>query len=341
MFQPFLIAAESDLSAEFNYLRQLPKAELHLHLGGAYPLNYLLSIATPQQGEELKMALDLIAKRVAYRDVFRFFQIVSQIIDTEEKVQKGTESLCHALQEDRVTYAEIRTGLKNLGHGYEAYLNAVLNGIRQGTSPAFQANLLLSFQRNSSPEVAKTTVDLALKYRSFGIIGIDISGDSCVGQIERIMPDLLRAKEEGLSIVLHIGESQNEINQLYLLESLHPNRIGHGVHLSEDAKEWIKQHRIPLEVCLTSSVLVEMIDQPNAHPGIHYFQQGYPIVLCTDDPLLFSTTLSQEFLIAHKLGFSLEELTKIAQNSFQHALNCPPKEDPRQDSGNEIKLAPN
>ena len=170
MFQPFLIAAESDLSAEFNYLRQLPKAELHLHLGGAYPLNYLLSIATPQQGEELKMALDLIAKRVAYRDVFRFFQIVSQIIDTEEKVQKGTESLCHALQEDRVTYAEIRTGLKNLGHGYEAYLNAVLNGIRQGTSPAFQANLLLSLQRNSSPEVAKTTVDLALKYRSFGHI---------------------------------------------------------------------------------------------------------------------------------------------------------------------------
>jgi len=222
------------------------------------------------------------------------------------------------LSPNQVTYAEIRTGLKNLGHGYEAYLNAVLDGIKQST---FRAALLLSLQRNSSPEIAKLTVDLALKYRTSGVVGIDISGDSSIGQIERIIPELLRAKEGGLSIVLHMGESPNEIDQLSLLETLHPNRIGHGVHLSEEARKWMKQHRTPLEICLTSSVLVQMIDRPDSHPGISYFQQGYPIVLCTDDPLLFSTTLSQEFLIAHQLGFSLDELTQIAQNSFLYALS--------------------
>jgi len=321
--QPFTIAPERDYSAQFHYLRQLPKAELHIHLGGAYPLNYLLSIANPQQSKELQIALDEIAKRVAYRDVFRFFQIVSQIVNTEERIQKGAEALCAALQEDRVAYAEIRTGLKNLGEGYEAYLSAVLNGIKQGTAPGFEAYLLLSLQRNSTLEVAKTTVDLALKYRSHGVIGIDISGDSSLGQIQQIMPELLRAKKGGLSIALHIGESRDEIDQLYLLETLHPNRIGHGVHLSADAKEWIKEHRTPLEVCLTSSVLVEMVDQFDAHPGIEYFQQGYPIALCTDDPLLFSTTLSQEYLIAYRLGFSVEALTEIAQNSFKYALAYP------------------
>ncbi len=273
MLAPFLTGSESDHPAPFEYLRQLQKAELHLHLGGAYPLEYLLSIATPQQGEKLKTALDLIAKRVAYRDVFPFFQLVSQIIDSEEKVQKGTKALCLALQEDCVGYVEIRTSLKNLGNGYEAYLNAVLNGIKEATSPDFQANLLLSLQRNSNPEIAKITVDLALKHLSSGVIGIDISGDSCVSQIEHIMPELLRAKEGGLAILLHIGESPDEIDQVSLIENMTQNRIGHGVQMTDDARKWIQLHRVPLEVCLTSSVLVEMIDQPNEHPGIQYFRQ--------------------------------------------------------------------
>lgn len=322
MLFPYLTASET--SPELEYLRKLPKAELHLHLGGAYPLPYLLSIATPKQAEELQSSLALIAKRVSYRNAFRFFQVIAEIIDTEEKVQKGVEALCHFFKEDGVVYAEIRTGLKNLGKGYEAYLKAVLEGMRQASSSDCQTKLCLSLQRNSSPEMAKMTVDLALKYRDFGVVGIDISGDSCTGPVEQIMPALLYAKQKGLPVVVHIGESPDETDQLYLLENLHPIRVGHGVHLTTEAKAWIAKRRIPLEVCLTSSVLVEMVADADQHPGLRYFQEGHPIILCSDDPLLFSTTLSQEFLMAHKSGLSLEELTKIGQDAFQYTLISSP-----------------
>ncbi len=72
----------------------------------------------------------------------------------------------------------------------------------------------------------------------------------------------------------------------HFLRLFEPKRI--------EAKEWMLSHRVPLEVCLTSSVLVKMIDDYRNHPGIEFFRLGHPFIFCTDDPLLFSTTLSQE-----------------------------------------------
>ncbi len=304
-----------------TYFQALPKAELHLHLGGSYPKSYLFSIATDEEQKELENKLEAIAKGIDYHEAFRVFQLINQIVNTEGKVRKGTEALALALQEDGVSYAEIRTGLKDLGHGPEAYLQAVLEGIQAKNSASFQAHVVLSLQRNSSLQNAKTTVDLALKYQDRGVIGMDISGDSTLGNIDPILPELLRAKQAGLSFVIHIGESPKENDQLQLLQVLEPKRIGHGVHLSSEAKEWILEHRLPVEVCLTSSVLVQMIERYEQHPGFAFFHLGHPIVFCTDDPLLFSTTLSKEFLHAHQsASLSLEEIARVSHEAFGYAL---------------------
>ncbi len=320
LMQGALFASETAEEID-AYLKQLPKAELHLHLGGSYPKEFLFSISTPEQQAELEKNLGLVAKGVDYHSVFRVFQIIGQLVNSEEKIQKGTEALCAALQEDGVSYVEIRTGLKNLGQGTEAYLNAVLAGINASSSADFEAKLILSLQRNSSLKAARETVDLALKYQAQGIVGIDISGDSTIGQVEMILPELLRAKEAGLSFVIHVGESPAETDQMQLLEALQPARIGHGVHLSAEAKEWVLTHRVPLEVCLTSSVLVQMIERYDQHPGIELFRQGHPIVFCTDDPLLFSTALSKELLIARKIiGLSREDIERVSKDAFEYVL---------------------
>jgi adenosine deaminase len=123
-------------------------------------------------------------------------------------------------------------------------------------------------------------------------------------------------------MVIHMGESPQETDQLALLHALQPDRIGHGVFLSPDAEDWILSHRIPIEVCLTSGTLVGFIDHPSKHPGLRYFAQGHPIMFCTDDPLLFSTFLSQELLIAYtQAGLSLDEIERIVQQSFDYASN--------------------
>lgn len=304
--------------------KKIPKAELHLRLSGSYPKEYLFSLATQDQERKLSEALQSMASRVDYHDAFRFFQCITEIVNTEEKVKQGVEALCTVLKEDGVAYVEIRSGLKNLRNGAEAYLRAILEGMEAQNSDSFQARLLLSLQRNSSLAAAEETVDLALKYRTLGVAGIDLSGDSTIGQVDPILPVLLRAKQEGLPFVIHIGESPKEQDQMKLLTLLNPVRIGHGVHLSSEAASWILARKIPLEVCLTSSVLVQMIETPDQHPGLELYRNGHPIVFCTDDPLLFSTSLSQELLLAHKkAGISREEIEKIAVESLRYKILDP------------------
>lgn len=306
---------------ELPHFREMPKVELHLHLSGSYPLEYLLTIATDSQKEALLDSLERIAARVDYHEAFKVFGLIGQIVNTNEKVEQGTLALCQSMEKDGVVYAEIRTGLKDLGNGQEGYLQSVLSGIRQGTSDKFQARLLLSLQRASSLAVAKSTVDLAIKYRKQGVVGIDISGDSTIGQIETIIPELLRAREEGLFLTLHIGESPKEQGQLEILETLKPDRIGHAVHLSQDALDWVLANRIPIEICPTSGVLVQMVDDYSSLPGLSYFAQGHPTVICTDDPLIFRNYLSQEYLtLSQKTSLSVEQLCEMSKKSFEYTF---------------------
>jgi len=325
LYFSFLLLNSPGRAMEFDSLfplfQEIPKTELHLHLGGSYPLDFLMEIASPSQQEALKEALELISRKIDYHEGFKVFSLISQIVNTDGKVEKGTLALCRALEKDGVVYAEIRTSLKDLGTGLEGYLQSVLKGIQGGISERLQVRLLLSLQRASSLIHAKSTVDLALKYQNLGVVGIDISGDSTLGQIETILPELKRAKSAGLFLTLHMGESAKEQNQKELLEELQPHRIGHGVHLSVEALDWIFVHRIPIEICPTSSVLVQMIEDYSAHPGWEYYLRGHPVAICTDDPLIFQNSLSSElFTLSERTFLNFNQLRQLAKNAIEYAF---------------------
>lgn len=271
-----------------TYIQQIPKTELHTHLGGSYPVEFLETIATPEQINLLKLQAKKIAEGIGYEDAFKIFGTIAQIVNTDEKVKQGTYAYCQSLKNDGVVYAEIRTGLKDLGNGLEGYLKSVLDGINAAQSDNFHVRLLLSLQRSSSETIAKQTVDLALKFKDQGIVGIDLSGISTQGNVENILAQLLRAKHSGLYLTVHMGETTGEKDQMILLKTLNPDRIGHGVFLDDAARQWILDRKIPVEVCLTSSLLVGMTDKFTNHPWLKDGLEGHPISICTDDPLIFS-----------------------------------------------------
>ena len=178
-------------------MKNLQKRELHLHLGGAWPLNYLKEISEPDQFSDLCLMLDQIQDgAVDYHGAFRVFGLISKIMHSDERVENGIVALCNDLLSDNVVYAEFRTGVKDLGSGLDGYVATVLRGIQRGTARTpLKVGLILSLRRDTSSFIAEQTIDLALKYRHEGVIGIDVFGDSTQGDGQHIFPALIRAKK--------------------------------------------------------------------------------------------------------------------------------------------------
>jgi adenosine deaminase len=302
------------------------KVELHLHLGGSWPLHYLQSIAPQEDIDRLNSFLDLLEthdESTDYHAGFKAFGLVYQIINSDEKVKNGAAALCRDLASEGVEYVEIRTGLKNLGGGYEGYLKAVLEGIELGTSnTSLTAKVLLSLKRNSTSETAFETVNLVKKYRDV-VVGIDISDDSMLGSCDDIAAAINEAHANNIPIALHMGEcvEETEQQQVYELGLFNPKRIGHGVFLSQAALEWIKSNNVPVEMCLTSAVRARMIGSMELHPGLDLLRTGHPVCICSDDPLIFRTTLSAECEHACRLlEYSKDQFVELQQKSRSYGF---------------------
>lgn len=326
-----LLHTATALAIEEGDLRALPKVELHIHLSGAYPLDYLQSIATQEQYTALETEIARVQDGIPYAEFFKVFKPLSEIVDSDEKVEEGVIALGDWLVDQGVVYCELRTGLKDLGNGLEGHLQAVLRGMeRAAAGKPFTWRLLLSVRRENSPEHIEETVDLLLKYADHKtVVGLDLSGNILVGDIWPVQQACDRVHQAGLPVTVHMGEVPGEGDQEPVLLGLKPQRIGHGVHLSEAALDYVTEHKTPLEVCLRSSEAAAMVEHHREHPGHDLRRAGIPISLSTDDPLFFATSPTYEqALYAECNDLSLEELEAFNRETFDqlfvttHRMTC-------------------
>ncbi len=300
----------------------VPKCDLHIHLGGSFPLSYLKEIAEPTDFSALTVFLNQIALKEGtdYHIAFGAFALVAKIVNNLEKVENGTVALCRQMAADGVVYVELRTGLKDFGSGYEAYLNSVMSGVDRGCAgSSLRVTLILSLKRNSSEFLARETLRLILKYRDWGVVGLDLSDDALLGDRQGLNSIIEEVHRNNIPIALHLGEcaEETEEQQMTELETLRPARIGHGVFLCERAKQWIYERRLPIEMCLSSAVQAHMIQRPEDHPALQLALDGYPVIICTDDPLIFATDHVKETKMAMGL---LRCSVKVIEDYNQAAI---------------------
>lgn len=315
----FTMAVTLERKEIFSIIQSLPKVNAHCHLSGEVPIKTLKKFATPEQKQLLKKTIAEISAGQDYKNAFVIFGLINQIINTHEKLQEAAYQAALRFREDNNQFVLMRTGLKILeGKTYQDYLNSVLEGIKRASKDNFNILLMLSLKRASSLEMAKLTVDLALRYRERGVVGIDISDISTDGDIRNILPELRRAKQSGLKIAVHMGELAEEKDQMIIIDALEPDLVDHGVKLCPQAEKWVRNQRVPVTVCLTSSLATKMHKSEETHPWVvNYIDSQHPILLGTDDSTVFGNiTLSDEFM---KLSayIEVEEIVNIAKHNFE------------------------
>ncbi|XP_068961995.1 adenosine deaminase-like protein isoform X3 [Petaurus breviceps papuanus] len=288
--------------------------ELHAHLNGSISSATMKKLIAKKPDLKIHDQMTVIdkGKKRTLKECFQMFQLIHQITTSPEDILMVTKDVIKEFADDGVKYLELRSTPREenaTGMTKKSYVEAVLEGIKQSKQENLdiEVRYLIAIDRRGGPSVAKETVKLAEEFilsSEDTVLGLDLSGDPSAGHGKDFLEPLLEAKKAGLKLALHLSEIPNQEEETQALLGLPPDRIGHGTFLSScvggslDLVEFVKQHRIPLELCLTSNIKSQTVPSYDQHHFGFWYGIAHPSVICTDDKGVFATRLSQEYQLA-------------------------------------------
>jgi adenosine deaminase/aminodeoxyfutalosine deaminase len=301
-----------------DFFDDLPKAELHLHLEGS---------VEPETLHELDPATSVEAYRALYSypdfDSFlRAFGAVGKLLRDPEAYRLITRRLLERLAGQNVRYAEIIVAAgvvlwKNQDFG------PIFDAIVEGASgSAVRVRWILDAVRQFGTDHVMRVAELAAKHRERGVAAFGIGGSEERGPAECFTDAFRFAREAGLHLVAHAGESMGP-ESIRAALALGAERVGHGIAAVRDEALMaeLRERNIPLEISITSNLVTGVVKRIEEHPVRRLYDAGVPITLNTDDPAMFGCTLTGEYrLAARQFGFSESELRGIAENGFRYAF---------------------
>lgn len=314
-------------------LRALPKAELHCHLDGSLRPHTLIEL-----GREYGIAMpawhpDALADFMMVRDArhledyLQRFAITLSVLQHADALERVSYELVEDAAREGVRYIEIRYApVLNLRHGLSLgeAVEAPLRGIERAQRDfGTLARVIICGLRHLSPEISFELAELAAAYRGRGVVGFDLAGAELGHPARAHAAAFDFARRHDLALTVHAGEGAGADSVREAVFDCYAERIGHATHLVDDEmlSEYVNDHRIALEICLTSNVQTHAVASYEEHPLRAYHDRGMNVVLNTDNRLMSGTTLTDEYLLAARhLDFTFEELAEIALNSFASAF---------------------
>jgi adenosine deaminase/aminodeoxyfutalosine deaminase len=287
----------------------MARCELHLHLEGTVDRKSLMLL-------DPTLARETVDRVWSYTDFAGFlecFKFIAGRLRGPDDYALITRRMIESLARQGISYAEV-----TLGAGVvlwrELEFDAVWRAIREAQAGApVEVWWNLDAIRQFGPDHVMEVARLASRYVGDGAISFGIGGDEVRGEASRFRDAYRYAKDAGLHLTAHAGETDGPESVRAALE-IGAERIGHGIRAVEDPDlvRRLRDEQIPLEVCITSNVRTGAVQSLQDHPVRKLFDAGVPITLNTDDPGVFETDLAREFSIAQEVfGFSSAELAQI------------------------------
>lgn len=323
-------AIPTDLRAR---LREVPKAELHLHLDGSLRTSTILEladeagVALPHGDESALYDYLYVQDGENLVDYLKRFDLTLSVMQTAASLERTARELCEDAAAENVRYLEIRySPILHLQGDLtlEEAVEAPLSGIRQAEATlGIRGGLIICGIRNLPPETSVRLAELAVAYRDRGVVAFDLAGGEAGNPPTDHIEAFQLARQANLNVTIHAGEAAGPESIALALHRCGAHRIGHGTRLHEDVdlQRYVRDHQVPLEVCLTSNVQTRAAGSFETHPVRGYFDDGIPVSLHTDNRLMSGTTMTEEYArAAEHLGFTRGELVEIVLNGFRGAF---------------------
>lgn len=316
------------MAATDTDLRSLPKAHLHLHFTGAMRHQTMIELADCH-GVRLPEALRSDEPPQLHatdeRGWFRF----QRLYDTARSVLQQPEDLYRLMREvaedevaDGSRWLEIQvdpSGYAARFDGLTATFELMLDAVRAATAATgLPIGVIVGANRTRHPLDARTLARLAARYVDDGVIGFGLANDERRGQPEEFADAFRMAREAGLPGVPHGGELSGPGSVRGCLDALHATRVGHGVRSIEDPAlvARIAAEGVPLEICPASNVALGIYQELTDVPLRRLVEAGVDVALAADDPLLFGSRLTDQYVIARDAhSFDDAGLANLARTS--------------------------
>ncbi|XP_006883271.1 PREDICTED: adenosine deaminase-like protein [Elephantulus edwardii] len=330
-----MLEMEEQGQAWKNFYLKLPKVELHAHLNGSISSKTMKKLIAKKPDLNIRDQMTVIdkGKKRTLDECFQTFQVIHRLTTSPEDILMVTKDVIKEFADDGVKYLELRStprGEIATGMTKKTYVESILEGIKQSKQENLDIDVryLIAIDRRGGPSVAKETVKLAEDFflsTDETVLGLDLSGDPMAGQAKDFLEPLLEAKKAGLKLALHLSEIPNQVKETQILLDLLPDRIGHGTFLNSseggslDLVDFVRQHRIPLELCLTSNVKSQTVPSYEQHHFGFWYSIAHPSVICTDDKGVFATHLSQEYqLAAETFNLTQSQVWELSYDSINY-----------------------
>ncbi|HYM10874.1 MAG TPA: hypothetical protein VEU62_09075 [Bryobacterales bacterium] len=308
---------------------ETPRAELHTHLGAAVDPPILWSISHRQ------------GIRLPTKDYWDFEAMVTmgpgkknrsldemhdRVYHWTELIQSSPEAMSESVasvigggyRKCNLTLQELRfnpmfrnrKGERDLDH----IILAATAGLQRATLeyPQVRAGLILMMDRRLSPRENGIIVEKAIRYRPFGVAGVDLAGpDRSRFSMRQVAPLFRRAREAGLGVTVHAGETGNLEELRYVIREVKPDRIGHGLALARDRKLLAEAARqgITLELCPTSNLKNGVVRDLREFGRMvrTFLRHGVRFTINTDGPEMYRTNVYKEQELLRAAGILTRE----------------------------------
>jgi adenosine deaminase len=329
---------------DLDFIRRAPKVLLHDHLDGGLRPQTVLELAAEvgyrelptTDPDELARWFTLGADRKSLELYLEGFRHTVAVMQTREALERVSAECVEDLATDGVVYAEVRMAPELLTDGgltLDEAVAAMLEGLRRGAEGRpITVGLIVTAMRQAarSLEIA----ELAVRHREDGVVGFDIAGPEAGYPPTRHLDAFNLIAHENFHFTIHAGEGFGLPSIWEALQWCGAERLGHGVRIVDDIAiradgsaelgrlaAYVRDRRVPLEMCPTSNVHTGAATSIEEHPIELLRRLRFRVTVNTDNRLMSGITLSSEFAtLARTFGIGLDEMEWLTLNAMKSAF---------------------
>lgn len=317
-----------------SFLERLPKTDLHVHLDGSLRLETIIDLAAKQNVKLPAMDPEGLAQAMRMghicedlTDYLKAFDITLSVLQEEEALYRAAYELAEDAAKENVRLMEVRYAPilhTEKGLPLTRIVEAVINGLADaGRDFGIRCNVIISGIRHIAPEQSLRLAELAVAYKNKGVVGFDLAGAEYDYPAKKFLDAFSLVRNNNVNSTCHAGEAYGPESIHQAIHVCGAHRIGHGTRLREDGDllNYVNDHRIPLEVCLTSNVQTRAVDDFATHPLKFYYDFGIRVTINTDNRLVTNTTMTTELERAvETFDFDIWQVRQIILNGFKSAF---------------------